>query len=658
MKQKIIFLLLLVSIHGVFAQKALLPEVSKKLEFAGVSIKLDADAQKLVQKEVNTLLTPENKYLLDKLQRIQWYFPIIETILEEEQVPEDFKYVAVSESSLLPDAISSSNAVGYWQMKPTTAQEVGLRVDKDVDERKNIFASTRAAAVYLKRNNLIYKNWVSTLFSYSLGATGVSKIVPAEWANASEITFDAKTDRYLIKALANRVAFEYRINRLKESPFSFVEYKKTKGKSLEEIASTTSMDVNELRKYNSWLQADVIPTDKDYSVAILVPAENLEDIQGKLNHDLQVIKSNTSFPILKRVTIITASEDEPVFYEINGIKGILAKPGDDVASLARYGKMKIPDFLRYNDMNEKDLVEEGKVYYLKKKSRTGAVPQHVALSGQSMWEISQIYGIRLKNLLRLNRMKTSQRIQKGLLVYLQKKRPKNQPIEVLNGKDPEEVEKVPIKESYDDKEEKVLTNNSKKTEAEKVKTPNGTSKTNKSTETVLVEESNKKTDNPRRNEDDIIIVSDEPVEVKKTPTKVSDPDAPTVIVKTTPTKPAPVSNANEHTVDVGQTLYSIARQYNVSVKDLAAWNNIATDEKVKIGQILIVKSNAKATIPNKVEVTKPTQSPNASSFHVVQKTETLYSISKRYGVTMKQIQDWNGMPDQNVKIGQKLVIKK
>ncbi|WP_435354188.1 LysM peptidoglycan-binding domain-containing protein [Emticicia sp. SJ17W-69] len=658
MKQKIIFLLLLVSIQGVFAQKALLPEVSKKLEFAGISIKLDADAQKLVQKEVNTLLTPENKYLLDKLQRIQWYFPIIETILEEEQVPEDFKYVAVSESSLLPDAVSSSNAVGYWQMKPTTAQEVGLRVDKDVDERKNIFASTRAAAIYLKRNNLIYKNWVSTLFSYSLGATGVSKIVPAEWSNATEITFDAKTDRYLIKALANRVAFEYRINRLKESPFSFVEYKKSKGKTLEEIASATTMDVNELRKYNSWLQADVIPTDKDYSVAILVPAENLEDIQGKLNHDLRVTKNNASFPILKRVTNVAASEEEPIFYEINGKKGILAKPGDDVASLARNGKMKIPDFLRYNDMNEKDLVEEGKVYYLQKKSRKGAVPQHVVLTGQTIWEISQIYGIRLKNLLRLNRMKTSQRIQKGRLVYLQKKSPKNQPIEVLNGKDNEEVEKVPIKENYDGNEEKVLANDNKKTEAEKVKTPNSSSKTNKPTETVLAEESNKKADKPRRDEDDIIVITDEPVEVKKTPAKVSDPDTPTVIVKTTPTKPAPVSNANEHIVDVGQTLYSIARQYNVSVKDLAAWNNIPTDEKVKIGQVLIVKSTAKAAVPNKVEATKPTLSPSASSFHVVQKTETLYSISKRYGVSMKQIQDWNGMSDQNVKIGQKLVIKK
>ena len=664
MKKNAVVLLLLMSINGVFAQQAMLPDVPKKLEFAGVTIKLDADAQKLVQKEVNTLLTPENKYLLDKLQRMQWYFPIIEGILEEEEIPEDFKYVAVAESALLPDAISSSNAVGYWQMKPTTAQEVGLRVDKDIDERKNIYASTKAAALYLKRNNLIYKNWISTLFSYSLGASGISKIVPTEWAYATEIGFDAKTDRYLIKAVANRVAFEYRINRSKESPFSFVEYKKTKGKTLGEIASMVGMDVNELKKYNSWLQINTIPTDKEYSVAVLVPADNLEDVQKKLNRQTELATSEAGFPILKRITVVTASEDEPVFYEMNGKKSILTKPGDDVAALARNGKIKIKDFLRYNDMTEKEMVEEGKIYYLQKKLRKGAVPHHVVLTGQTMWDISQMYGIRLKNLLRLNRMNTVQRLQKGRVVYLQKKRPKNQPIEYLNGKDSEELEKMPINEKYDGKEEPVLVKDGRKTEEEKVNTPTGTTITpsrNIIPETVLVEETNKN-NKPRKEEDDIVVISDEP---ERKPTKKVEPDTPTVIVKTTPEKPTNVSNANEHTVDVGQTLYSVARQYNVSVKDLAEWNNFATDEKIKVGQVLIVKGTTKTTPtpPSKAVVVapktvEPKATTNGSTIHLVQKTETLYSISKRYGVTTKQIQDWNNMTDNNVKLGQKLVIKK
>ena len=99
-----------------------IPESPKKIEFANIIIELDDAAQKNVNAEIIKLLTPQNKFLELKLERMQWYFPIIEKILEEEEVPEDFKYLAVLESSLLPEAISSSNAVGFWQFKEVTGQ--------------------------------------------------------------------------------------------------------------------------------------------------------------------------------------------------------------------------------------------------------------------------------------------------------------------------------------------------------------------------------------------------------------------------------------------------------------------------------------------------------------------------------------------------------
>jgi membrane-bound lytic murein transglycosylase D len=71
------------------------------------------------------------------------YFPIIERIFAEERVPDAIKYLAIQESSLIPDAVSSANAVGYWQFKDFTAREVGLRVDRQVDERKNIVSASQ-----------------------------------------------------------------------------------------------------------------------------------------------------------------------------------------------------------------------------------------------------------------------------------------------------------------------------------------------------------------------------------------------------------------------------------------------------------------------------------------------------------------------------------
>ena len=62
------------------------------------------------------------KYLLLILDRVSIYFPIIEKILKEENIPDDFKYLSIQESSLISDAESSSNAVGFWQFKSETAK--------------------------------------------------------------------------------------------------------------------------------------------------------------------------------------------------------------------------------------------------------------------------------------------------------------------------------------------------------------------------------------------------------------------------------------------------------------------------------------------------------------------------------------------------------
>jgi membrane-bound lytic murein transglycosylase D len=696
MKKTFAFSFFLVSINVAFAQQPSLPEVSRKVDFAGITVELDADAQKLVQKEVAALLVPENKYVLDKLQRIQWYFPVIERILETEKLPDDFKYLAVVESSLLPDAISSSNAVGFWQMKASTAQEMGLRVDSDVDERKNIYASTRAAAGYLKRNNQIYKNWISTLYSYMLGAGGISKIVPSEWTNASKVEFDGRTDRYLLKTIAARIAFEYRVNRMKENAFAFVEYRKGRGKTLSQIASMVDVDAVDLKKYNSWLQTNSIPDD--YSVAILVPVTRLDEVQSKIGRQPDVVASkgtkankeeikHRDYPVLERVTTQSNNEEDPVFYTINEKKGILAKPGDDVASLAKGGKLKIKDFLLFNDMSDRDAVEEGQVYYLQRKLRKGPIDKHQVKSGETMWSLSQMFGVKLSNLLKLNRMRTSQPIQEGQIVYLQKKRPKSEPIESSKGiKEQEPERKVPVMENYE--EETVAKNNKSK------KTPSPEESMTNPGETVVIERPSKKQTQARKepaketastvttgttdvgDEDDIIVITEDEdktdYSTSTTPVKPA-PVNPNVTIKDSPatteakkatTTPATTAmpKTGVHTVDVGQTLYSIARQYKVSVKELAAWNGFTTAERIKVGQELIVSNKAKAANPSASNTatttsTKPEKSGGAATHQVV-KGETLFSISKRYSVAMKQIQEWNNMNDKNVKIGQKLIIRK
>ena len=164
-----IFFVLFFAVSTVAAQT---PEVPHKIQFAGMTLSIRDDARREIQKDVNAL-TQSPKHHNIKVERAKTYFPIIEKVFQEENVPDDFKYLVLQESALIADAVSVSNAVGFWQFKEYTALEMGLRVDKEIDERMNIVASSRAAAKYIKKNNFYFNNWIYALQAYQMGAGGV-----------------------------------------------------------------------------------------------------------------------------------------------------------------------------------------------------------------------------------------------------------------------------------------------------------------------------------------------------------------------------------------------------------------------------------------------------------------------------------------------------
>jgi membrane-bound lytic murein transglycosylase D len=684
MKKILAFLLIYPIFFLAIAQTQVsIPEAPKKVEFANILIELNPEALKALNAEITSLLTPQNKFLEQKLERMQWYFPIIEKILEEEDIPEDMKYIAVLESSLLPEAISSSNAVGFWQFKEATAKEVGLKVDNKQDDRKNVFLSTKAAALYLKRHNLIFKNWLSCMMAYNMGVEGASDKINPEWSFASEVKFDENTDPYLIKALAHRIAFEHRLNRLKDSPKKFVEYA-TKGKSLAEIAVELTTDITELRKYNPWLYAPNIPEDKPYKVLVLSRIEDVEEITNKIQKRVDANKIDVGFPQLKRITMVSTSPDDPVYYEINGKKGILAQSGEEVAQLSTKAKMKIGKFLSYNDMTDKDLTKEGSIYYLQKKSKKAATQFHTVHGEQTLWDVSQIYGVGLKYLLKYNRMKKSERLQPGRVIWLQKTRPKNEPIEVIK-EAIEEEDKLPIREDYTKKEEVVFNVPPViKEKTEVIEKPKEIIKeTPKEIKTETVVDS-PKTEVSKKSE---IVKTEKPiVDTKSDGLKVNDdlfvPKNTSVtkppIVTTSETKSTTKVVNTKHMVKPGETMFSIAKRYNLSVDELRKMNNMSSTATLKANQLLtigtstivtkdegIAKTPAKKPISDEPigeeELVKPkpiAKDPVATKpqTHVVSFGETLFSISKKYDVSVSQIKEWNNITGNSINSGQSLVV--
>jgi membrane-bound lytic murein transglycosylase D len=659
------------------------PDIPNKLSFGGITVNFDRGAQALIEEDVRNLMS-NKKYWEEKMDRAILYFPIVESILMDEEVPIDFKYLAIQESSFKPDVISSSNAVGYWQFKSETAIGLNLRVDAEIDERKNISSSTHAAAWYLKKNYTQFNNWVSTLYSYYLGATGVKKLVPTNWAYAREITLNNKTDRYMLRFFAHKIALESGIEKYRSNnKIALLESDYGKGRSMDEIGRALDLDAAELKNYNRWLNAERVPSDGEYLVLLPVPLDKLESVKQKLTIQVSPIQNNitydnSGYPILKKSQVQSGDKNAPTFYEINGLPGIEARPGDRPKVLARAGKLSTPKFLRYNDMIRDTPLIPGNVYYLARKNKKAATPFHTAQPGDTWQSVSQQYAIRLVNLLKFNRtISRNYPIQTGQVLWLTEKRPRNQAVEI---KAPAPVKAPPVETPIAAAEPEKQTPATPSSESipttpsgRKKYTPVLVDKTQTNTEpktTAPAETQPAATQtqpaNLYKNSGDrvVVISKDNPSTAKPAETK-----APAVNTAS-PTKAAPVkepvtieanttrSGFEYHTVEKGQTYFSISKLHDLSVRELLDLNNLSEKDRLVVGQRLRVQKPEATAVSSFSSPAAATPAKNTGKpvVHTVVSGETLYRISKIYEVDIEEIKSLNKMSGNSVQLGQKIKI--
>ena len=136
------------------------------------------------------------------LKRSNKWFPIIEAILKEEGVPQDFKFLAVIESGL-ENVGSPKGAKGFWQVMPATAKEYGLEVNSNVDERYHIEKSTRVACKYLLKAKERFGSWTLAAASYNRGMFGIDRLLKKQLVNDYyDLLLNNETSRYIFRVLA------------------------------------------------------------------------------------------------------------------------------------------------------------------------------------------------------------------------------------------------------------------------------------------------------------------------------------------------------------------------------------------------------------------------------------------------------------------------
>lgn len=602
------------------------PQVPHKLEFAGMTLTIREDARREIQQDVDAL-TRSPRHFMIKVERARTYFPIIEQVFAEERLPDDFKYLVLQESALIPDAVSVSQAVGFWQFKDFTAVEMGLRVDKDVDERMNIVSSSRAAARYMKKNNFYFNNWLHALQAYQMGAGGAMKAIKDDKAGAKHMEITSKTYWYVKKYLAHKIAFQDAVNAPAEVTVATLP--SGSHKSLKDLAKDVSMTDEELLSFNKWVRRDGIPGDKEYTILVPVTSATRDYLvaaraamrEGALAANMAPDKNTAP-----------AAEERTATTRINGVPAIAARAGETPAAMAKRAGIELKSFLKYNDLNSRQKLEAGKFYFTSKKKNRAAKDYHKLAEGESLWDISQQYGIRLSKLLRLNRLDEDSRPGSGTMVYLSSRKPKDDHTRTA----PEDVLEVDRNSLFAWSADP---------------SPGVTGTTSSSTrENVPV-----RVETPRATDArEVSGTTAGSVQTAESPKTTPEANIPTVQVAETPStdsSPVRTPNTMEHEVLPGETLYGISRQHNVAVMDIARWNNIDMSVGIKPGQVLKLEGEPAemAVAPSKVTAT-------SEIIHEVRASDTLYGVARKYGVSIKELMEWNGKSDFNIHVGEKLKV--
>lgn len=177
-------------------------DLNRTYTFAGEVLPLDNfDAVERFDRELMVNSYWQSNTLLN-IKKANRFFPVMERILAENGVPDDFKYLAVAESNLR-NAVSGAGARGFWQFRKLAAKEYGLEVNDEVDERYHLEKSTEAACKYIIWLKSKFGTWFDAAAAYNVGPTRYKSLLSAQGQNHYfDLNLNSETSRYVFRLMA------------------------------------------------------------------------------------------------------------------------------------------------------------------------------------------------------------------------------------------------------------------------------------------------------------------------------------------------------------------------------------------------------------------------------------------------------------------------
>ncbi len=271
------------------------PQVPSSVTFCGEEVDLTRyNRHESFDRELSSFSYLHSTTLL-LFKRANRLFPVIEPILKENGIPDDFKYLAVIESHLDPRVSSPAQAVGVWQLLEGTGKEYGLTITPTVDERSHVEKSTVAACKYLNAAYKKYGDWVNVAASYNAGMGRISGELTQQSVDSSlEMWLVEETSRYVYRIMAIKQIFEnpYKYGFVLQpqdlyKPIAVEEVTVTGNiPDLAAFAKSYNIDYSDLKRFNTWLRDRKLETGgKTYKIQIPVESDLYYKLPNTYVHD-------------------------------------------------------------------------------------------------------------------------------------------------------------------------------------------------------------------------------------------------------------------------------------------------------------------------------------------------------------------------------------
>jgi membrane-bound lytic murein transglycosylase D len=288
---------------------------------------------------------------------MDYYFPMIENIFDSYGLPAEFKYLAIIESALNPNAVNRrSGATGLWQFMYSTGRMYGLTINSVIDERRDPVKSTHAAARFIRDLYSIYNDWVLVIAAYDCGPGNVNKAIARSGNKKDYWDIYYRLPRETRGYIPQYIAAAYSVNYYAEHnlrplavniPLSTDTIMVNKDIHLSQISEVMGIPYEELRALNPQYRTGLIP-GSSRPLALMLPMNHLSDFID-LNDTIRSYKKDV---YLNKSTQIADPTHSSYFPDIKGKSKLTytIKEGDNLGFIAAWYRVAVSDLRYWNNI--------------------------------------------------------------------------------------------------------------------------------------------------------------------------------------------------------------------------------------------------------------------------------------------------------------------